>query len=360
MKAKVVLLILISIFTLTAAVWSEGEKLFFLENKYVKVFINAGEEDTGRFAVDVAAGDPARADDDNKPLIYGHPAPWTSYTTLRINGKDFVFGKATSKRPGFGLTGGEILEGPQKENDQIIMRCRYGAIVVDQILDLTRSPSTGLPDTARIKYIIKNEGAESVETGIRTALDTMVGSNDGAPFRLGDQEIASEYEVTGGSFPDFWQAFDSLRQPSVIAQGTLKGGEVTPPDKLLFTNWGKAADHPWEIPFQPGTEFTRLGEEELDSAVVMYWEPRVIQPREERKIVIYYGLGGVTIAPGNTYLGIAAPAETQYTGSNDDSYTIILYMEHRGEASARNVLINLDCRPVWRRFPERMRLKSRK
>ncbi|HOJ76538.1 MAG TPA: cohesin domain-containing protein [Bacillota bacterium] len=341
-RSLILIAVLVAVLLIPTFVSSEASKLVSLENKYIKIFVNASPNETGRFALDVTAGDPERDDDDNKPLIYGHPLPWTSYTTIQINGSNYVFGKATSKRSGAGLAGGEIVAAPKLEDNKITMKCRYDKVVVDQVLDITRSPSTGLPDTARIRYIIKNEGSTPTEVGLRTALDTMIGSNDGAPFRVGEKEITYEYAMEPGEYPDFWQAFDSLESPSVVAQGTLKGGSVTTPNKVIFTNWGKAADNPWDIPLQIGTEFVRLGEDDLDSTVLMYWYPREIQPGEQIVITLYYGLGGVTFAPGKTFLGISAPAEIQYSGENSRKYTIVLYMEHQGETNARDVEIELE------------------
>jgi hypothetical protein len=326
----------------SSSVWGEGNDLVVIGNKYVKVFVNNSQNETGRFAIDVTEGDPGRSDDDNKPLIYGHPKPWTSYTTIRINNENYVFGKATTKRPGSKLPGGEIAEPPKVTENRITMKCQYGSVVVEQILEITQSPSTGARDTARIKYVIENTGEAPAEIGLRTVLDTLVGANDGAPFRMGVREITEECSVESKDFPDFWQAFDSLDQPSVIAQGTLKGGDVTPPDKIVFTNWGKSADHPWEIPIEPGVKFIRAGEDELDSTVTMFWLPRVIQPGSTRVITLYCGLGGVTFSPGKTFLGISAPAEVQFLGEKTRSYTVVTYMEHRGEAKAKNVVVNLD------------------
>lgn len=318
------------------------EELLFLENKYIKIFVNNTGEETGRFAVDVSNGDPERRDDDNKPLIYGHPKPWTSFTTLRIDGENYVFGPSSPKRAGARLPGGEILEAPKLSQNQLTMKCRYGPVVVEQILDITRSPSTGALDTARIKYLVNNQGSAPVEIGLRTLLDTMVGDNDGAPFRFGEKEVTYEYSGNHTEFPDFWQAFDSLAKPSVIAQGTLKGGDVVTPDRLVFTNWGKAADNPWEFPVEAGTELVRLGEDELDSAIVMYWLPRKITPGGRFTVVVDYGLGGITFSPGNTFLGISAPAEVRYSIDEQRNYSIILYLEHRGEAKAREVKIALE------------------
>ncbi len=114
MRFKMILALAAMAFIGCWTVMAEGEAgdLITLENQYIKIFINSGTEETGRFAVDVAAGDPSRADDDGKPLIYGRPKPWTSYTTIRINGRDYVFGRATTQRAGAGLPGGEIVFGP--------------------------------------------------------------------------------------------------------------------------------------------------------------------------------------------------------------------------------------------------------
>jgi hypothetical protein len=340
MKSIIRCLIICSLLIIPAGGWADSE-LLSLDNKYIKVYINNSAEETGRFAVDVTSGDSNRTDDDGKPLIYGHPKPWTSFTTIRINGQNFVFGKATTKRAGAGVPGGIIVEPPKLAANQLTMKCQYNSVTVKQILDLARSPSTGALDTARIRYVFCNEGSTPVEIGARILLDTMVGDNDGAPFRLGDKEITYEYSGAGKEIPDFWQAFDSLTKPAVIAQGTLRGGDISAPDRIIFTNWGKAADHPWDLPLQPGTSFMRLGEDELDSAVAMYWMPRKINPGEQFELVAYLGLGGVTFAPGKTFLGISAPAEVRYNSANSTNFSIIMYLEHHGEAKAKNVQIDL-------------------
>ncbi len=340
MKKTIIKCLVISLFMVSSGVWAESE-LLSLENKYIKIYINNSTEETGRFAVDVTKGDPNRPDDDGKPLIYGHPKPWTSFTTIRINGRNFVFGKATTKRSGASVSGGIIVEPPALAANQLTMKCRYDSVNVSQILDLARSPSTGALDTARIKYIVRNEGSTPVDVGVRMLLDTMVGDNDGAPFRSGDKEITYEDSSEGKDAPDFWQAFDSLAKPAVIAQGTLRGGDITTPDQIIYTNWGKAADSPWDFSLQPGTSFLRMGEDEFDSAVVMYWMPRKINPGEVFEIIAYFGLGGVTFSPGKTFLGISAPAEVRYNSTNPANFSIVMYMEHRGEAKAKNARINL-------------------
>lgn len=342
MRLKVILgIAFLGLFLMSVMVMAASDDLLSIENKYIKIYVNNTNDDTGRFAVDVTGGDPSRTDDDGKTLIYGHPKPWTSFTTMRINGMNYCFGKATKKRSGVGLPGGQIISPPKVEENRLTMKCKYGAVEVEQLLDIARSPSTGALDTARIRYIIVNTGNDPAEVGLRTLFDTMVGDNDGAPFRIGDKAVTHDYSCNNNEIPDFWQAFDSLAKPAVIAQGTLKGGDVTPPDRLIFTNWGKAADNPWNFQVDSNADFTRLGEDELDSAVAMYWDPRILKPGEQRIITSYYGIGGITFSPGKTFLGISAPAEVQYSEGESRSYTIMMYLEHHGEVKAENVKINL-------------------
>ena len=138
MKSVVKYLLICSLLLIAAGV--DENNLLSLENKYIKIYINNSNEETGRFAVDQTNGDP-------KPLLYGHPKPWTSFTTIRINGQNYVFGKATTKRSGAGVPGGSIVEpptlidnsslsvNPSLSDNQLIMKCQYDTVTATQILE---------------------------------------------------------------------------------------------------------------------------------------------------------------------------------------------------------------------------------
>src|SRR5690606_38616703 len=109
-----------------------------MENEFISIIVNARSEDTARFSVNTKGGDPARVGDEEKPLIYGTeraPGPWTSYTTVRIDGRDYVFGGPTGKRAGrLGLFG-EMVTAPYVHEDREIRAAwRMEDIVVTQIL----------------------------------------------------------------------------------------------------------------------------------------------------------------------------------------------------------------------------------
>jgi hypothetical protein len=311
-----------------------------LRNEYIMVTVNARDENTGRFAIKTTGGDPDRISDDNTYLIYQREdtkGPWTSFTTLLIDGLPWVYGGPTWDVAGFGApTGLNVRQPALVENRRIESAWQMGPLRVDQTISFVRSSTTGLMDTARIQYELRNTDSEPHTVGMRVTLDTMLGDNDGAPFRIGEEAITTDTVFSGSAIPEFWQAFDSLEDPKVTAQGTLWGGEVTRPDTVYLTNWGTLTEHPWEIDIRPGRDFTRAGGFELDSAMALVWEPKVMAPGERQTYVIYYGLGGITIAPGQLQLGVTCPASV-IGGDAGESFPVVAYIQNRGSGEARDL-----------------------
>jgi len=310
-------------------------------NEYIVIVVNQNENSQGRFAVETTGGAPARENDDNKPLIYGRPNPWTSYTSLWIDNQKYVFGGSTKRRAGDGAKYGEVIQKPTVENNQIVTKTRFDNIVVEQILSIVKSSTTGLADSVQIQYRIINEGDKEEKIGLRIMLDTMLGENDGAPFRLGEDTISTDKLYYDKQLDDFWQAFDSVSNPQVTSQGSFIGPDVSTPDKVYFSDWGSLADGVWDFDFNPGQEFIRKGEYEIDSAVAMYWVPKIIKPGETKTYITKYGLGGITIVPGILSLGVTSPAEVTLD-ANNQSFPVVAYLENTSEINARNVSIKIE------------------
>ena len=316
-----------------------------IDNEYIRIVVNAAETNTGRFSVGTTGGDPDRDTDQNKHLIYGGNDPWTSYTTLRIGNQNWVYGNMTDRRAGSSALYGEMIQPPTEVDGKIESSWRMGPIQVWQILSLTRSSTTGLLDTAQIEYHVENLDSSSHMVGVRLMLDTMLGANDGAPFRVDDRGIMADSVYYRQNMPAFWQAFDSLARPQVMSQGTLTGPGVTTPDRVYFTNWGSLADSPWNFDFTPGRDFQRIGEFELDSAIALFWDQVSLAPGESRSFVSYYGLGGVTIAPGELIVGVTSPAEITSNPEGFQTFSIIAYVQNDGQGDARGVVAELKLPP---------------
>jgi len=284
----------------------------FLEiaNEYIRIIVNNDpDEDTGRLSVSTTGGDPERSGDENQHLIYGGEQPWTSFTTFQIDRENWVYGNPTNRRAGINGSYGQIIQPPTIIDNSIVSSWLLGSIQVTQRLSLTRSSTTGLVDTAKIEYQVHNTDNVSHRVAVRLVLDTMLGYNDGAPFRFGEEEVLTDTILYGEEIPDSWLALDSLSETRVIAQGTLRGGEITTPDRVIFSNWGSIADSLFEFDVVPGRDFTRKGEFELDSAIALFWDPITLAPDETKTYITHYGLGGVTISYGELLVALHAPKD---------------------------------------------------
>lgn len=316
-----------------------------LGNEYIEIIVNGNPENTGRFAVDITGGNPMSKSDDNEPLIYGRPRPWTSYTTLQIDGENYVFGGKTQERAGKTGKYGQVTTAPAIVNEggqrSISTTTRFNQIEVEQSLSFSKSSTTGLYDTVSIRYRVTNHDKAAHKVGLRVMLDTMLGANDGAPFRVGDQAILTDTYFQQPNLPTFWQAFDALSDTRVTAQGTVIGPDVTTPDKVYFSDWGSLADGLWDFKFQAGEDFLREGEYELDSATAMFWIPAGLNPGETRTYVTKYGLGGITVVPGILSIGITSPAEVIFD-TQTTSFPVVGYIENTSEIVAKQVFARIQ------------------
>jgi len=348
---KRVTIILILVFLLMGTITLTAAELFDevdhnnnlrLGNDYIVIVVNQDENALGRFAIETTGGAPLQANDENKPLVYGRPKPWTSYTTIWLNGNHYVFGGQTGRRAGNTGTYGEIVQKPYIEDGSIKTRTKFNDdIIVEQTLKIVKSSTTGLFDSVQIKYLVENISQEDHKIGLRTVLDTMLGQNDGAPFRIGSDAVTNDKLYYDKQLPQFWQAFDSLSNPTVTSQGTFKGPGVTTPDQVKFADWGSMADGVWEFDFNPGEDFTRKGEYEIDSAAALYWVPETIAAGDSRSYITNYGLGGITVVPGLLSLGITSPAEV-ILDTPDKTIPIMAYVENTSEIVAKNVKISIQ------------------
>jgi len=221
-------------------------------------------------------------------LLYGHPNPWSSATTIRVDGVDYWNYDEAKLAP--------IIDGPRNESNLFnITVWNINGIQVTQTLTIVGEQL----DVVKISYIIKNNTNEIHEVGLRLMLDTMLGDNDGAPFRVpGAGAVTREREWVGGEVPSYWQAFDRLEAYTVATQGTLAGGEATLPDRLVAAHWNHINDTPWDFVPDPNITFSTPGQtgtqEENDSAVGIYWNPVRLLPGQKRVIITYYGLSRFT------------------------------------------------------------------
>jgi hypothetical protein len=262
-----------------------------IQNSYIKALTSTG----GRFILGTTYGDPGNSTDDNKRLLYGYPTDvGTGFSTLRImNGasaSDYRLGNTDWS------SGIVPLTAPYVSGNAIISLYEQSSIRVQEKLSFVPNPDNGRLDTLSIEYQLTNLGAVSRDAGIRVMLDTMIGSNDGAPiFVPGWGRVTQEQDIT--SQPDYWIAWESANfDPAyLIAKSQLKGTGITSPSRIQIAAWPRAVASLWD--FTVDQNQTILN----DSAVIMYYNPATIAPGQSRTIRFYYGIinstNGLQLAP---------------------------------------------------------------
>lgn len=151
-------------------------------------------------------------------------------------------------------------------------------------------------DTARISYIAENKDSRPRTIEFRTNVDMLIVNNDGALYASPTTEpgkILNGVVLKDDKLPEYVLALErpDVKNPGFAACITLKfgkGSSVDGPSKIVLTNLGVVGQGEWECPaVQAG-----------DSACVVYWGPKELQPKQKRTMVWGYG-GGIASDPEN-------------------------------------------------------------
>ena len=292
-------------------------------------FLSIALATNGRFTMGTTGGNPNVDTDDNKILLFGHPHPSTSYTTIRKNGEDYYFSATESYVD-------------ESRNEMVSIQV-IDNLEVKQILTFTNNTTTNREDIVNIRYELSNIGEEDITAGTRVMLDTMLGRNDGAPFRVpGIGEVLYERELVGSQVPQYWQAFDNLENPNVVANGTFYQTLYDRPDKVQFAYWWDIYGTMWDYEVTSDKSVTR------DSAVAIYHNPELITPGETRVIDTYYGIGDFAISDteGALSIRITAPNEliedTENASYLSNPFTITGYVRNNGTEVLRDTTVSLE------------------
>ena len=304
----------------TASLMSAGEDYF--ENEYLNTYVAP----YGRFTMGATGGDPNRESDDGKILLFGHPGYSTSVTLIRIDGMDYRFDSDSVET---------TLYDEHSESVRTI-----DGVNVKQILTLVENPQTARKDIVQIRYEFQNTTDRPKEIGVRIMLDTMLGDNDGAPFRVGEDQVRYEREYVGEDIPRYWMCFDSFEDPTVISTGTLYASESKRPSMVQFANWPEIVNSNWYYQID---ENKYMG----DTAVAVYFDPTEVAPEASDMVETYYGLSDTVIVPnpvGEISMQAARPARLNAgTGDYENNpFDLVVYAKNVGDAPITNVKFALE------------------
>lgn len=309
-----------------------------IENEFLKIHVNDSDAHTGRFGIETTGGDPKNPSDNAQSLTLSGPKPWSSYTTFLIDDVPVVFGSKATKRAGKAAAYGTVLSQARTSTNALVTVVAYNTVTLTQTLRFVRNPSTKVKDMVLIEYAIHNTGTQPHRIGTRIMLDTWLGSNDAAPFRIGAESFTAEKRLQQSDLLDFWLAFDKLDSPTVIGQGILQHDAfgIALPDQVTLVNWGTLADNVWDFESVDGRPFIRLGEPEQDTALAMTYLPTTVGPGQTIYVRAMYGLGGVSLSPGELSLGLVSPVDVFETSS--ELISVVGFIQNSGGFDSQNTM----------------------
>ncbi len=244
----------------------------------------------GRFGLATTSG---------KLLTYSDDGD-TNNTRVQVDGVDAIVGEDD----------GTFTTRPQIRGAGMIMGWSWRGIETTQEVALTAGATTRRTDTIRVRYTLTNRSPQTHQVALRVMLDTLIGGNDGVPFLLaGENAITTRAkDLRGAAVPDFIQALEreDIRNPGTMVNLALRGGDATPPDRLVLAHW-PGSDAEWEYLEDEGGVGAGWGK---DSSAGLYYNAKPLAPNESRVIVFYYGLGGIA-AVGK--VGMTVPLEVVET-----------------------------------------------
>lgn len=300
----------------------DGESMY---NDYIKITC----DDDGGLRMYTTYGDPENPNDDFKKLLFGSSFS-TSHTVFNVDGEtsayDYIYNETMAAKF-------------DAANKTHVSAKKYRGVDVRQNYTFVRSNATGRDDMLEIKYTLTNNDTVAHEAGVRIMIDTMLGDNDDAPFRIPNVgAVETERTFSGSEIPEYYQVFNSFGNPSVVSFGTFDKTSSNKADFVQFISWDKSKSSSWDITTTGGAS---IG----DSSVTSVWNCKTLNPGETRTYKMYYGLGKF-VADTSGELQLAGYSDnTAKVNEENTAYeasTVTAYIKNSSENTLENVSVKLN------------------
>ncbi|OMF95577.1 hypothetical protein [Paenibacillus sp. FSL R7-0337] len=297
---------------------------YSIANEFMKYSINSK---TGGFSIETIDGHPQKAFDNNLPLLYKEDAArsnGTSFTTVRIDGKDFIFGQE------YGWFGIDTkLHEPvvSEQNRLLTIAWDIKGYTITQKVSISIDPNNSRTGNIGISYDVKNNNATAGTVGIRLLLDNALGSEIDAPYVLVDpsQPTIVETEYSGDNLPQQIRYVDSLSASNKTAYALLSGwsgNKDVNVDKVIVGHWINLANTRYEYTPNPSVDFTNYSNQYLvpDTATAYYWNEKAIEPGQVRISEMLYGIGSFAEQTQKEHVSIGIQTGNVYLANDKKGY----------------------------------------
>jgi hypothetical protein len=229
-------------------------------------------EKTGRYIV-------YGSEDQVKPVwtpLFLADDPTTSKWKVQLGDKIFVLGDD----PAFTTTVEQTATGAK-------ITWASKTVAASLAMDFVLSASSPVADGLKFTLLLVNVSQASVKAGLRWVLDTNLGEKKDH-FRLATGDLVTSETKLEGGYPEWWSSPSAT--DSSLGLIVMLGKGSTPPSRVIFANWKRLDDSPWDSGFKAGREFNLLPYSFNDSAVAEYWDPQDLAPGLSREIDVTLGL----------------------------------------------------------------------
>lgn len=278
-------------------VFADGENIYTISNGYLTYMFNA---DTGGFAIQTAEGNPRKVLDNDIPLLYSDDksrSNGTSFLTVRIDGKDYIFGQDY----GFFNISSQ-LGTPAVTEDGRLMTIPWTikGVTVTLKVALSTDENQDITGNCGFSAEVTNNSGEAKNVSLRLMLDTALGNETDAPYLVADEDIRptlTEKEFVGSEVPGQIRGVDSLSNPKkilyLITKGWNNGAE---PNRLILGHWANLANTRYDCEPDKYCDFSNYSNKYKtpDSAAAVYWENNTLAGGQSFCGEMLYGVGNFT------------------------------------------------------------------
>lgn len=257
------------------------------------------EERTGRFALYYLSD---VAQNRYTPFLYDQELR-TTYPTLSIDQKTYKLGDSSDFRVSVRLD----------ESADVRIEYRSSFCVVMQTFTFISSQGSPMSDGVAIDFSIENLSQTDASFGLRMLYDTWLGEKSSAHFTASNLGPLS-VETSIDNVQDRWiRSFEGAASGEGTSLQVLLETPATRPDRLIAANWKRLNDTVWSFETNAYRNFTLLPYSINDSALALYFDPRVLRPgatRMIRTVLSQSNDGYKALALGTSTLSISALSET--------------------------------------------------
>jgi len=243
-----------------------------LEIKGLKVKVN---EKNGRFHLTQTLISSNQKNFQEIPLLNElkkNKVKFNSYTLIRINKKDYIFGKNKKTWTAKGLTNGVLTFGVKIKD-----------IVIRQKLSFIRPQFIGSNKSLFISYEIINISKKNAEVGLKIILDIPFYQKKNIHFHMpGISFVKNEMSIKNKK-SYIWYTFLTKSDEPISVKSEIGGTGFRAPDELVFAAMKKLKKTKWKIPYKNGSSFSK------NPGVAVIFYVKKLEPGESDLIGFTYG-----------------------------------------------------------------------